>query len=247
MKFAPICPVPLMNRYGHSDYHMGLAHLFKYQLYRNFFKGADGYKILDTGVIEEEPVSNQRLIELGINYEFDEIILPDEPLNAITTVWKIKDFFDNTWDEQDIGLMAVPQGNTIQEWMDCYTYILEHEFPIDSIGIPKSLDSFGDGVRRQVCYLIDHNRPEGLKFHLLGIYNNPIELRSLIHFNWIRGCDSVLPIWLGQRGVELHEVKGLMIDRPQVKIDFEDGSDSFPYTINRNLRVVQWWCNGINF
>lgn len=243
MKFAPICPLPLMNDYGASDYHMALAHLMSNEGYAQWFRTAKGYKILDNSAIEkDQPVHGEHLIELALAYGFDELIIPDAPMDAERTIAHVHDYFIRNY-QPPIKHMFVPQGSTLEEWFRCLNSVL-NKFPwIDTIGLPKNLDKLGEGTRIQVCHMLSQGSisVRTKEWHLLGINNNPVELRTLSQFDWLRGCDSVLPIWLGQHGVKIHHELGLLIQRPEVHVDFLAYFDPFPELILQNLHIVRGW------
>lgn len=258
MKVAIITPVPLLSKYGtSSNYHMALTHLVLDSIchkeengyYGHFYRlrhHFGDYIILDNSIIELGSALdiNQVLIaakEIGA----DEIILPDVFQDGEATIKTVKEALKVLPDECPYKLMAVPQGKTLDEWLDCYFQLMEMTEPrkIDVIGIPKVTSSFITGGRAWLCNYLDQNKwyDPKVEYHLLGIWDNPIEILYESRFKWIRGVDSCIPILCGQHGIEFHEQRGLLVPRPSDPMNFHDAVDPFPHIIEANIaKILQW-------
>ena len=233
MKFAIICPIPLLNEFAvASDYHMALTHLvLMNQQYTSFYKArslSGDYVILDNSIIElGNAVDILKLVEAAELIHATEIVLPDVYRNKDATLSAVHHALEKGKDRlNEYKLMAVPQGQNYAEWFECYHELITIK-EIDVIGIPKVTSTFGDSDKGRIvlCDILDGKQRLGIgtdkEYHLLGVWNNPYpEIPKLSAFSWIRGVDTILPIQMGQRGISLSETR---FNRPQIKADFYDG------------------------
>lgn len=251
MKVAIIAPVPLLQKYAtKSKYHMALAHLvLENAAYASFYKACSkmgDYVILDNSIIElGSALTIELIIKAAEMIGADEIILPDAYQDCAGTLQLVERALSrHSGKLKKYKLMVVPQGKTMSEWLSCYGAIT-HNFPMISvIGIPKSTSTFSDVADRAglVQYLYAHGLVKYDKeYHLLGVYNNPIEIARMSSHKWIRGVDTCLPVLCGQLGIQFHYDKGMLIDRPSNKPDFYSKSDDFPGLISRNILCMLNW------
>jgi hypothetical protein len=232
MKLATILPTKFLSYTKEDDYHMALAHLVgKDAEYTEFYKkvAADGaYVILDNGVIEGDQQDIATICERAKSIGASEIILPDVFKNMGETLdasFEALQFVRKFYPE--LKIMAVPQGLTVAEWVECAEEMLTWE--IDAIGVPKVLVHLdGRDARLHAIASITKTlkvlRAKGkeVAVHLLGCWTTPLELtiiemaaRSGTIYP-VRGCDSSLPY--------VYTIKGLKIDeddRPNMAMDFE--------------------------
>lgn len=205
MQQATIVPTAFLSSIKGKPYHMALAHLVGVdQKYTEFYRqeALDGsFILMDNGVFENEQqtiadiVSKARLI--GAN----EIILPDVFLDMLETIKSTSDSLAYIKKyAPDLAVMAVPQGNTLDEWLACASVLIHLD--INSIGVPKKLTSIGGRDARQyVIRRLQEHFPERLaevEIHLLGCYETPLECRQIARacanhqLYDVRGCDSAL-------------------------------------------------------
>jgi hypothetical protein len=157
MKLALISPIPYLSKSIEvSNYHMVLGHLLKDEIYNRFYQDLkinqpDSYVICDNSANEGFMLKGQELIDLAKYIKADEIIAPDKYHDAETTVKETMSFLDDHWDKQLAGkfkIMAVPQGETMTDYFDCYGEFLDDD-RIDVIGIgyrnliPAFIDAVG--------------------------------------------------------------------------------------------------------
>jgi len=110
-----------------------------------------------------------------------EIIIPDVYGNKDKTLESLYDFISR-WDLTGFKLMAVPQGENIEELTDCLSDMLSYFPEVDTIGINKLWDeSCWEYVFKKITYY-------GKEIHKLGVNNlkdwtNP-------SLNLVRSADS---------------------------------------------------------
>ncbi|MBW2561470.1 MAG: hypothetical protein JRE40_11530 [Deltaproteobacteria bacterium] len=254
MEFAFITPVPLLNLYATaSKYHLLLEHLTSDEWYVRFYserKSKGDFIILDNSIIEVGNASSlEALDEAAQKVTPDEIALGEKWHDAEGTLQEIEKGIrfaeSHNW---NCGLMAVPQGSTLEEWLWCFERILALE--IDTIGIPKFLEDLHGGGRLSVLRLLEATYGEKIKdsgkqLHLLGLGGNPIELAHVSQLDLpIRGADSSMPVWFGLLGIPFHPDFGLPCGRKYLPpIDFYSNDWVHNEVVKHNIEVVKQWCS----
>ena len=244
MKIATILPNRYLSLEDENDYHLCLAHLLHDRTYREWFKEKSmrgDWVIMDNGVVETgKAMEMRRLIELGQEVGVSEIILPDEIHNKDETIFlgmdamaeyamlTGKDFLNG-----NLPLMAVPQGDTAREWIDCVKHMLD--WPVRTIGISRFVNKyFTSRLRALEC--VPELMNSGKEIHLLGCPGDPIEFHHVEKAfpGRIRGIDSGVAVIFATAGVLMgHEPD----KKPNVEIDFfGDGLD--PWVVSEN---VDFW------
>ena len=247
MKVAVIAPVPLLERYGAiTDYHLVLTHLvLRDNYYTQFYqrrKRKGDYLILDNSLIElGEAMSISDVLRAAELVQPDEIVLPDKFKDGPATLELIKQTLKELPKDLPYKLMAVPQGKDLHEWLECYNEILNLE-RIQVIGIPKVTQTYTIGRAGLTTLLsqkniIDHGRD----YHLLGVWENPFEIALQARHYWIRGVDTSIAVLCGQLGIAFDFQRGLLISRPEIKLDFYNASDPFPHITENNILCMLRW------
>lgn len=254
MKFAVICPIPLLQKYATtSTYHMALTHLvLESPEYAEFYKERKkrgDFVILDNSLIElGEAADMEKVLRAADMIKPDEIVLPDVFRKKDETIYAIELALYNYGKEMSkYKLMAVAQGETTEEWIDCYRALGEYP-EIHTIGIPKVLtDITGcNAGRYEICdYLSRHGLVHLDKdHHLLGVWANPWpEIPKCSQFYWLRGVDTILPVLMGMLGVKFSWRGGLQVPRPKMAVDFRRCVDEFPEAIRHNIQIMMAWGN----
>lgn len=220
MEVATIVPTHYLYLTSDDTYFMALAHLVGVdKQYTEFFKKQaklGKYVILDNGVIEGSQCTIESIVDKAQTIGASEIILPDVFKDMKETL-KLSYEALNYCMQQDVPfkLMAVPQGNTVEEWMKCADEMIE--WSIDCIGIPKVLALIGGFYGRLKAVGHIYPRVTGKDIHLLGCWFTPLEVNTVARQFKIRGVDSVIAYAYAKEGRTL-----LDGERPQFKIDFSD-------------------------
>jgi len=106
----------------------------------------DAYVILDNGANESKLSSDQEILSLALEMNVDEIVAPDEYLNAESTIEKSKKFLDKYYDEYIKGrlnVQAVLQGETKDEFMKCFdAFMNDDRINVIGIGYRNLYDPF---------------------------------------------------------------------------------------------------------
>ena len=261
MKFANIVPIPFLNAYQNrtcSDYHLALTHLVGDENYVKFMRrrSIDGdFIIMDNSLIELGSAMRMTdVLDAAIKCNANEIVLRDVFRDRRETLRAIVQSIDELQHSGYSGpkkfrYMAVPQGDDFNDWLNCLQYILENIPQVNTIGIPKVTNTFfpyTDKGRVNVLeYLEKYSLPQAypqIQWHMLGVWNNPIELKYAAPFTWVRGCDSSIAWACGNIGIAFHEELGMLIDRPEeAKIDFSDTHEMFKEIIQRNVDMMYHW------
>lgn len=228
MKTATILPTHYLNMIKEEPYHMCLAHLIGVDKeYTEFYKEVgrynDKYLIMDNGVIEGDRRPIQEIIKKALLVKANEIILPDAFMEMEETLelsYSALQIVRN--DFPDLKVMAVPQGKTMDEWLDCAQAMIDWD--IQCLGIPKVLTKIAgrDGRLNALTFL--GNKLRGLDVHLLGCWTTPLEA-TLIEkavqsglIRPVRGIDSAIAWVYSKDGTLICDS-----DRPaHIHVDFKD-------------------------
>lgn len=260
MKFANIVPIAQLEKYGKlTDYHLVLTHLVQQsEEYAEFMKRrseAGDFLLMDNSLIElGSAMKIVDVIEAARKCEAHEIVLPDvfrEREATIKTIQlaleDIKHYYGYNARHYGHRLMAVPQGKNEEDWLECLFTILRQFPQVTTIGIPKVTSTFyPDTDTGRICLLefMDkhkiHRQYPHMQWHLLGIWNNPIELKRASKFSWVRGCDSSVGWAISQQGIVLDDEEGAL--RPKTAIiDFFSQGDKLPSITSHNLITMLGW------
>lgn len=199
MKFAPV----ISQKYDPaslSDYHLILAHkVIKDDNYAKYYSSLPESHtiILDSGTVElgyADPITIMAAKE-KLNRKVI-VVAPDFLLDATKTLEGTYDFMEKT-ELPDDEVMVVPQGNSWEEWVDCFKKM--HEVGgFRYVGLPRVAEAFPGGRGWLHQQAVQHHRSKvgmnrRLYFHLLGIQHNLQEVDWAKHFTAIRGVDSSAP------------------------------------------------------
>lgn len=231
-RVAHIVPVSHLKETEGLQYHMCLAHLVGNEEYRNHFANMaklGRFVLMDNGAAEGAQLQPEKLIEAYAEICPNEIVLPDTLYESGSTIQKTRNFINKLDNRNLLGefrLMAVPQGNTFNEWLAC-ARIFVKDTRINTIGVSKFLNICTKNrfVRYQACrelekLIAEYNRAD-LEVHLLGCDEGPCVVNAIKNqFKFVRGCDSAFAYLQAQSG------KMLTIgddSRPEGTINFLNG------------------------
>lgn len=230
MKLATILPTAHLEVIAGMPYHMALAHLVGVdEKYTKFYarESENGaYVIMDNGVIEDAQQNIVNIIDKAKLIDAKEIILPDVYMKSQETIESSYDALCYVNEhEPAMNVMAVPQGETMEEWLDCAEEMLTWD--VHCLGIPKVLTKIaGRDGRLEALMALKQRCPWELKnveIHLLGCWESPLELTMIAKaekqkiINTIRGCDSAIAYVYTKAGLVISEDA-----RPEGKVDFNN-------------------------
>jgi hypothetical protein len=231
MQVATILPTAYLPMIENEKYHMCLAHLIgkdkKYtEFYQKIAQKEDNYVIMDNGVIEGNQRPIDELVKKATLVGADEMILPDVYMDEDATLehsYDALDYIQQFYPSGlDLKLMAVPQGKTLDEWLECANIMIGWD--IDCLGIPKVLTKIVGRDGRLEALKALGNKVRGLDIHLLGCWNSPIEIMLIEKaaqakiIKPVRGVDSAIA-WVYARNAMLMNED----DRPYaLGVNFDD-------------------------
>lgn len=212
MDFYIIPPVAHLDLIKSGKRAFCLTQLYqKHEHYRKFFKQlkTDGWWItLDSGIGDHNPVTQDELFEATLDLMPSEVIPLDTLFNKSETILNLMDFIHRLKTAglvYRVQIMGCPQGNTKEEWINCYNYML-NEPAVRTIGmskltIPKTwlnkTDDQGIMEARYLCvdYLLENNLVQK-PLHFLGM-GSPLEMVKYKELNnpLFRSTDSCNSIW----------------------------------------------------
>lgn len=209
----PVAHLDLMHL-GTAGYYC-LAHLYLKNIsYRDFFKDRvkeNKFVTLDNSAAERSLVTEDILIDIVKDLQPSEVIAPDFLLDKNKTLISLDRFIRRMIKENLIDktkIFACPQGNTREEWLECYGEALINPYVkvigLSKIAVPwcfsKAKNDEGIAKARQKClkHLISHDLIEK-PIHCLGQGNY-----TEFHYKHplIRSTDSCYQIFAALNGIE---------------------------------------------
>jgi hypothetical protein len=202
-------------------YHMVLAqHVLDVDEVAEFYTAerGNGFILMDNGVDEGLQQGGTDLVDAAIMCGAHEMVLPDTILNPYETLMKSQRFLEEY--ERlvpDITFCYVLQAwnwASLSQALDNFLW-LRHQDDIPGTERIKSLAITKDfepkaGSRiiaiAQVLEWLDRHAMQFMDIHLLGIWNDPLEVAVIErrYPNRIRGVDSSLPLIYAYHGLSVH-------------------------------------------
>lgn len=248
MKAATIVPQPYLHLIANDDYFMVLAHLVNkegFEPYTEFYRemGQDPrrFLILDTGLIEGDPRPIEELVEKAAYLHADEMVLPDVFMNKDETLRESHEalaYVESVYPE--IRLMAVPQGQSLDEWLECAKEMLT--WPVHTIGIPKVLTKLAGRDGRLMALEAIQEWLGDKDVHMLGCWESPLELKLIENqvraknIKPVRGVDSAIAYVYARAGLRISEA-----ERPAGAIDFS-AKDADEELLRYNIELWKSEC-----
>lgn len=201
MRIAHIVPTSMLRLVERHDYHLVLADLVVNNwIYADFYRKQrerGAYVILDNGAYEfGRTPSVDTLLEAAEFIHPQEIVLPDSmygPDCALESVEMSLEGRERLWEAGYHKFMAVPHGNTLQEWNWSLNQ-LRSLVGVRCIGIAEkdALKLVKGGRRSQLVELI----PKRMPIHLLGMMEDMSDVIDPKTRRRIRGVDgSKMMVW----------------------------------------------------
>lgn len=240
MKICHIVPISYLHTVRNHSRHLVLAPLIlSNKKYRDFYTEsvANGISqiIIDNGVFEdpENPATLTELVlaayKMGtVKRPAPVVVLPDRLLDGKGTVKLVNQAVEKVYDLlqaptlfQAPQIMAVVQGKTKKEFLDCYKALYNHPL-ITHIGIPheaayRSFISEKVPIYRAreiaitiLCELND-SCLTAKPLHCLGLMGNPIEVKYLKHVNKVARWTFVES--LDTSAAFVHAWNGVTVDK----------------------------------
>lgn len=208
-----------------NDYLFILLHRYiEDSTYRSIVDNYDGVTILDNSCFElGVALSNNLIVDYVKQIKPDVFVLPDVLGNMADTIDRSSRFLAE-YPGLESRAMAVIQGNTKEEFKECYKWFDENYPNLAMIGIPfcfnwgfeQKLNPIEHAMER--VNLIDYLLKEGIinreiRHHLLGTWN-VIEFGYYKEYDWVYSIDTSNPIAAAIDG-DRYPISG----KPKIKFD----------------------------
>lgn len=209
MKLAVISPASLLANYS-TDYHLVLTQYYrKIDKYRNYYldirKQPGHFIILDNGAAElTESAIEKNVIEVAFELRPNVLVAPDVVHDMSKTLLRTLDFIGSyayMLHSRDISIMAVPQGETKEEWLECFN-VFNNSDQVHWLGISMFYDKMFGGRVNVLDSIKDIVKKP---CHLLGMWNNPFKLAFEKAYPYVQGVDTAKPVEFGMRSLTLDQ------------------------------------------
>lgn len=225
----------------------------KYREYVHKAKQDGRFLILDNGVGDEgEILTNEEVYALAKELQPDEVIPTDDLYNKTATILHTQDMI--SWLKRDgllgkIHIFMCPQGNTLEEWVECYTWALNNP-DVSTIGMSKKTiphilfnakpDELIAEARNMMYDILEYRGLLGKPLHMLGSAG-PKEYEHYKYSKWVRSTDSCIAIWAGYNKVKFDSLWYKRIPTPKnyfdLKLD-EEQREYALYNINNFKNIL---------
>jgi hypothetical protein len=253
MEIATIVPTAYLHLTRYDNYFLALAQQVGVdRAYTQFFRerADEGkYVIMDNGAAEGTQPEWKTIIDRGLMINATELVLPDKLHDAKGTLKASAaaiQYLQEAWLMDHFKLMAVPQGRTPEEYIDCALEMLS--WPIHTLGISKFMTVLlGPTARYQFLEQLNARAQENcilesrwvdVELHLLGCHISPQEIAHISSEYHIRGTDSSIAWLYASEG--LHMINE---DKPIKHLDLNDTSTD-SYLLAFNAHIWRSGCNG---
>lgn len=211
------------GEYRINDYLFILLHRYiEDSRYRDIVDSYSGYKILDNSCFElGEALSNELINEYVHKIQPDVFVLPDVLGDKDKTIIRSLEFV-KAYPDLESKAMAVIQGDTFEEFAECYNTFIKEMPNLAMIGIPfcfnwafrRNLSPTQHAMERYslLKYLRRYINKD-TKHHLLGTWWAK-EFSYYKEYDWVYSIDTSNPI---AAGIEGHRYP--IIHKPKPKFD----------------------------
>lgn len=257
MRLALIPPLDLLDWTCQTDMQLMLPQLLGDERYRYTYRkhceDPDQYVILDNGAAEEQQVAGYRLLDIAMEYDVDEIVIPDKIADYLRTIEMLEGYISFLIDEKVgpdmFNFMFVAQGQNMREFQKSIEYALQHSY-VTTIGLPRHAPTTTGiiNIRHLLSRWFEKNHGnEGVKIHLLG--GSPYQPTELKNTPWpkiVRSHDTSSPFNFAYAGKVLR--LGNCVKRPVgyfglAANDFMAARDSAEGTcLEYNVQKLKEWC-----
>lgn len=254
---APVCIDEHLQPYTDFDWIIG-SEVAKNPAYAALWKDESRprrYRVLDSGAFEGEALSIGAFMEMAMELEVDEICIPDVLASKEKTITLFAQTISHPLMREFKGLrMGVVQGETVEEWLECYYYFGCHDL-CDVIGLTyhKNPCNVGSTLlhhlkpvreREAVRLGLIHKLVASLHLnsakphHILGLCDcRALAFYKLYH--WIRSIDTSFSVQLGMQNIRLQPDS----PKPKELMDFNWNESLAAHPdVLYNMRKFQLMC-----
>ena len=265
-KIAHEAPISIFDAVqARTDYDYALVHLFEESdQYFNLFKQSLKKKrevILDNSIFELGTAFDpEKYAEWIVKLQPTYYIIPDVLNDAKGTIENFDNWIKNYKDSVPGKIIAVAQGKTFNEFLECYNHLTAH---VDKIAISFDSEFYNMwisrfptkqptkyhewAIARQLLFvqmverdLIKKNIPH----HLLGC-GVPQEFINYHNYDFIDSIDTSNPVVAGLKGLRYNELLGLD-DKPSEKLFTLINSEVSPNQMATITHNVTWFRKIVN-
>lgn len=239
-----------------------LAQLYKkypeYRIWVREVKKEGKYLILDNGAGDEgEVIEKEELFEIAGEIQPHEVIPTDVLFNQQETIdnlfWFIKEKKKKSYME-NIKIFAVPQGNTFEEYMNCYNTMI-HMKDVSVIGLSKKTvphvmipdvekDQGIEFSRNKLFNILRSAQQLKKEIHCLGM-GDPREYLMYSRCKLMRSTDSCYPILAAMNGIYLGDLtSGMRVPTPADYFERTLTADQIKLA-KENVNFVKICCSSV--
>ena len=211
-KVAVIAPTSMLhwvNEWYRERFHLVLTQYYwadaKYREFYNKRREEGDFLILDNGAAElKHSADSSKVIDACLQLRPHVVIAPDVIHDCDQTYQLTTEFLDRWFKElyeAGIEIMAVPQGSSKIEWLNCFVWF-NKEPRISWLGISMFYHEMFEGRLGALEYI----RSEVTKpCHLLGLWDSPYTLRLEGRYDFVKSADTAKAVEFALEGLSMRQ------------------------------------------
>lgn len=211
-KFAPVCPVRMYQelKENHPEQFGKYFLLLAHDVVANPKEYADVFADLEDGTI----IMDNSVIELGTSVDVsvlkdaceivkaDVLAIPDvleDGMGTYEASWDFVNKWANVHDlSKDPELMFIPQGDDLDDYVECVMQAADNDIPMDWIGIARNTTKRIIDSRTLLVGFFAVFSPSS-KLHLLGFSEDTTDDIKCASMPFVEGIDSAVPVRTAKR------------------------------------------------
>lgn len=248
MKLALIPPISLLEYTDETFYQLMLPHLIESDVYtyvyRKHCEDPNQFVILDNGVAEAETVSWDQLTAIAVDFDVDEIVVPDVLGDSAATIAQAKTWVSEGYVDEYFQYMFVAQGSTYLEFLESIKWAMAQSW-ITTIGLPRhAIATCNDNRVRQALAMYVATFSQAKQVHLLGgAPSYPRELMDLSFAACVRSTDTSAPFNFAYAGKGMTSREA--IKRPDGYFDLDQTTFDHDQTNTNVQKLMEWTGNDV--
>lgn len=230
-------------------------HYLNNEKYRQFFKEVKktgAWITLDNGAGDHALITEQLLLECTEDLMPNEVIPPDTLFDSFTTLEALNSFISKMDSKlkDRVEIFGCPQGNTQQEWIDCYLEMLANPavktIGMSKLGIPHAFLGKAEndqGIMESRHLAVDYLLTNDLiqkPLHFLGM-GSPLEMEKYKKLNnsLFRSTDSCNTVWSGMNNLDWSNSEFQRMPTPKDYFERQVTEDQLTFVLSN----INWFNN----
>jgi len=230
------------------DFHLILSRYLKnanYRMLTESLVNRGDFVMLDNYDEKRKDITDdETLIKDAIDLKVNEIIVPDVLGDSKKTFENFERFSEKyalLLLKNNIHLVGVVHGKTVEEYLLAFQQLFQYPH-CACLAIPDELGVYFAGGRMEFLSEIKRQNYDFKPIHMLGVWENPIEIKNLARQGIARSLDTTSPIWMALCGKYFSYKDGATGKLPKSNPDdYFLAKDTLNIRMMHNLGCAKRW------